>query len=33
MEIIEVSSLKGDGMDGWMEWLSARQKKRAAAGK
>ena len=32
MEIIEVSSLKGDGMERWMEWLEARREKRAGAG-
>ena len=27
MEIIEVSSTTGDGLDRWMDWLQARQKK------
>jgi len=31
MDIIEVSSLKGDGMAKWMEWLAAKQKKSVEA--
>jgi hydrogenase nickel incorporation protein HypB len=27
MEIIDVSSTTGEGLDDWMKWLSSRQKK------
>jgi hypothetical protein len=27
MEIIDVSSTTGEGLDRWMEWLKARQEK------
>jgi hydrogenase nickel incorporation protein HypB len=30
MEIIEVSSTTGEGLDRWMDWLKARQRARAA---
>jgi hydrogenase nickel incorporation protein HypB len=30
MEIIDVSSTTGEGLDRWMNWLSARQKKARA---
>jgi hypothetical protein len=27
MEILELSSTTGEGLDGWMEWLGERQRK------
>jgi hydrogenase nickel incorporation protein HypB len=30
MEILDVSSLTGEGMDRWMDWLRARQEKTKA---
>jgi hypothetical protein len=33
MEIIDVSSTTGEGLDRWMDWLKARQKTRAGAGR
>ena len=33
IEIIDVSSTTGEGLDRWMEWVSAKQKARAAAAK
>jgi hydrogenase nickel incorporation protein HypB len=32
MEILEVSSTTGEGLDGWMEWLKARQEQAKCKG-